>query len=126
MDFASYYSYTPELWEPAPKESNLKLIWLTDKAYPVEDPQGVASLLTAQEQEHLTPHHKFCAEWFDLTNPMDLEKFVDVYQKITDLWYTILGEETFTIDGREKKFLRYLNSYYTIPPWLTQQLLGKS
>jgi hypothetical protein len=121
--FAELYEIDSELWkkEPEPVEKR-PLIWLRDSKIPVEDPYGAAKFLTVDEQEHLKTEHIFHAEWFDLTNLDDLEKFREVWQRVTDGWYDILGEETFVVDGKSLKFLRYIETYQSVPSWLYQNM----
>lgn len=121
--FAELYEIDSELWkkEPEPVEKR-PLVWLRDSKIPVEDPYGAVKFLNVDEQEHLKTEHIFHAEWFDLTNLDDLEKFREVWQRVTDGWYDILGEETFVVDGKSLKFLRYIETYQSVPSWLYQNL----
>lgn len=121
--FAELYALDGELWQKGPEPVVKRpLVWLRDSKIPVEDPYGVVRHLTVGEQDHLVTDHKFHAEWIDLTNPDDLEKFREVYQRVTDGWYDIVGEETFVVDGKSLKFLRYIETYQSVPSWLYQNL----
>ena len=126
MDFQTAHCYDTAFWTKTPDPPTpRKLQKLTDDPFPVEDPLGLVPLLTQDEQSLLTPNHRFHAQWIDIESPTDMENFREIYQRVTDRWYTILGEETFLLNGKNMKLLRYLESYYTIPPWLTTQLLSR-
>ena len=122
MTFEEFYSDSENLWSQEEKKPLRNLVWRGGLDYPIEDPEMLTSVMTGEELGHLVPKSTFKSVWIDLLDPESQKVFNEIYQRCTDKWYTLLGEENFKVGDRDMKFIRYLESYYTIPPWLTQHV----
>ena len=126
MDFDTAYCSDPAIWQPeAVKKVERKLSWLPGRKCPVEDPHGLCHFMTTEEQTMLVEKADCHIEWLDLTQPADLEKFAEIWQRHTDQWYSVFGEEHYTSENRFLKLLRYVEMYYIIPDELTAQLRSR-
>lgn len=122
MDFEEFYSDSESLWSQESQKPVRNLVWRGGFDYPIEDPEMLTSVMTSEELSHLAVKRTFKSVWVDLLDPESQKVFDEIYQRCTDNWYTLLGEENFKVGDRDMKFIRYLESYYTIPPWLTQHI----
>lgn len=125
MDFATAYCSDPTLWDNTKEEPPRRLVFLDGIEFPIEDPNNLCGMLTRDELPLLRAVNITHVEWLDLTIPSDLEKFSQIWQRHVDKWYSVFGEESFNEPGTFKKLLRYVESYYTIPPELEASLTSQ-
>lgn len=124
FDFVTAFENDVALWSTKTDEKDKrKFVWLSGSNFPIDDAKGICALLRYDEQMSLPMNADFFAEWFDLSDPIDLEKYKQVWQRAVDQWYSILAEENLPgPQGQMVKFLRYTVPYYHIPPYLANQL----
>lgn len=113
-DFEIAYCLDPNAWGDRPVDTKPTRIDLPGLMYPVEDPLGVSSMMTAKELENLILNVQVKMVWFDLEKPEDLAACTDVYQRGAVQQVILQSEES----SRERPFLkliRWAEFYYTIP-----------